>query len=88
MTKEAGEALLKAAKDVCWFNWDDNDADAVKAIEELRNAVGAVEADMIPEAFVTWCKPHQRNWDTGWKGIFGDCWRAATKAALNQEEVK
>jgi hypothetical protein len=31
------EALLKAAKDVCYYDWSDNDEDAVRAVEKLRS---------------------------------------------------
>ena len=43
---EAGErdALLKAAMDVVWFDWSDNDADAVAAIEQLRSAISHEES--------------------------------------------
>lgn len=38
--KAADEKLRAAAKDVCWFDWSDNDDDAVEAIEKLRAALG------------------------------------------------
>lgn len=33
------ERLRAAAKGVCWFDWSDNDDDAVEAIEKLRAAL-------------------------------------------------
>lgn len=36
--------LLEAAKEVCWFDWSDNDDDAVEAVENLRAAIARVEA--------------------------------------------
>jgi hypothetical protein len=40
------ERLHYLAAKVCWFDWSDNDADAVAAIDELRSALvqGAVDA--------------------------------------------
>ena len=32
--------LRIAAKAVCWFDWSDNDADAVRAINQLRSVLG------------------------------------------------
>lgn len=32
------EKLLAIVEDVCWFDWSDNDQDAVHAINELRKA--------------------------------------------------
>jgi hypothetical protein len=33
--------LVAAAERVCWFDWSDNDPDAVAAIEALRSLVGS-----------------------------------------------
>jgi hypothetical protein len=38
------DELAEAAKHVCWFDWSDNDDDAVEAIEELRRALAAQPA--------------------------------------------
>lgn len=35
----APDALRAAAKRVCWFDWSDNDMDAVAAIDALRKAL-------------------------------------------------
>lgn len=34
--------LEEAARDVVWFDWSDNDDDAVAAIERLRAALGGI----------------------------------------------
>jgi hypothetical protein len=39
--KEANRQLRAAAERVCAFDWSDNDADAVKAIEALRAALSS-----------------------------------------------
>jgi len=43
--KIAAVALLDAADRVLWFDWSDNDHDAVKAIDGLRAAVAAIPSD-------------------------------------------
>jgi hypothetical protein len=35
------DELVEAAIAVCWFDWSDNDDDAVEAIEDLRRALAA-----------------------------------------------
>lgn len=36
----ADDRLRRAAEAVCWFDWSDNDEDAVRAIADLRAALG------------------------------------------------
>ena len=38
------EEFLKAAKAVCWFDWSENDEDAVRAVERLNQSIREVEA--------------------------------------------
>lgn len=40
----AVDALIQAAKEVTWFDWSENDADAVEAIEHMRAALTAALA--------------------------------------------
>lgn len=39
---DALERIVKAAEDVCWYDWSDNDADAVEAIQALGVAIGPI----------------------------------------------
>ncbi len=32
--------IEEAAREVCWFDWSDNDEDAVATIDKLRDALG------------------------------------------------
>src|SRR5688572_30463319 len=50
-TDQAGERVREAARAVVWFDWSDNDPDAVAAIERLRAALTRAPsgtADVFP----------------------------------------
>lgn len=39
LVRVENEKIRKCAEKVVWFDWSDNDDDAVKAIDELRKAL-------------------------------------------------
>jgi hypothetical protein len=48
-----GEELRAAAERVCWYDWSDNDRDAVQAIEALRKALASRPAPQAQIAEMT-----------------------------------
>lgn len=59
----ASDALRAAAERVCWFDWSDNDMDAVAAIDALRKALVVSSTPRAAEAPVS--GPKQHGWPVG-----------------------
>lgn len=46
------DRVIEAAQPVCWFDWSNNDSDAVAAVERLRTALQENAARQIATIFV------------------------------------
>lgn len=74
-----GEGLREAASKVCWFDWSDNDEDAVRAMDELRAALSPQSPTGEEKVEKATCPKCGNSWfnTQGYKGeveaICGEC---------------
>lgn len=52
----AQDAVRAAAERVCWFDWSDNDMDAVAAIDALRKAITSSVPSTAQREPMAWCE--------------------------------